>query len=210
MVDYLRRRGITDAATLRALGAVPREVFVAAENRAEAYADQALSIGHGQSISQPYMVGRMTQALQVADVGWPWTSDAPTFLDIGTGSGYQAAILAELGARVLSIERNATLADEAGQRLARLGYVVDVLVGDGSAGAADRGPFGGIIVGAAAPAVPSPLVAQLVDGARLVVPVGSRTRQELMVVQRKGGGTQEETSDPCVFVPLVGTHGYPA
>lgn len=209
MVERLNGRGITDPATLEALRQVPREAFVATESRSSAYADRALSIGHGQSISQPYIVALMTQALRVADQGWPWDGDQPTLLDVGTGSGYQAAVLFQLGARVVSVERNVELATDARGRLDSLGYEVDVMVGDGSCGVANRGPFAGIIVAAAAPAVPTPLIEQLADGARLVIPVGSRARQELTVVQRTGRETRSHTSDPCVFVPLLGVYGHP-
>ena len=207
--EQLAARGIHDAATLATMALVPREAFVAASQRSAAYEDRALGIGRGQTISQPYMVACMTQALGFADLGWPWLGERPTFLDVGTGSGYQAAVLAQAGAGVISIERDAVLAREAGERLARLGYDVDVRVGDGSLGLAEEAPYAGIIVGAGAPAVPRPLVEQLAERARLVVPVGPRATQRLTVVQRRGSSTRSSTLDACVFVPLVGDHGHP-
>jgi protein-L-isoaspartate(D-aspartate) O-methyltransferase len=207
--EQLVARGIRDPATLAAMGLVPRERFVPEGLVRRAYHDGALAIGRGQTISQPYMVALMTQALALAEQGWPWSADAPTLLDVGTGSGYQAAILAQLGARVVSIERDPELADRARERLASLGYGVHVVVGDGSEGSAENGPYAGIVVGAAAPAVPEPLMAQLEDGARLVVPVGSRETQRLMVVGRTGDRYERQGIEDCVFVPLVGRHGYP-
>lgn len=207
--EQLQARGIRDPATLMALGRVPREAFVAAGQRHLAYADRALPIGHDQTISQPYMVALMTQALGLADLDWPWVGARPAFLDVGTGSGYQAAVLAQIGARVISIERDPHLAADAQARLASLGYDVEVLLGDGSVGLAERAPFAGIVVGAGAPAVPEPLVEQLTDGGRLVIPVGTRSTQRLTVVRRVGHDTRSWTSDPCVFVPLVGSHGHP-
>jgi protein-L-isoaspartate(D-aspartate) O-methyltransferase len=207
--DQLAKRGITDPATLAAMGLVPREAFVPAPQRRSAYEDRALSIGRGQTISQPYMVARMTEALELVGRGWPWRDDRPVILDVGTGSGYQAAVLAQLGARVTSIERDPELADEARQRLGQLGYDVDVVVGDGSLGYPAHAPFGGIVVAAAAPAIPAPLVEQLDQGARLVIPIGSRSSQRLTVARKVGAGTTTHSSDACVFVPLVGTHGYP-
>jgi protein-L-isoaspartate(D-aspartate) O-methyltransferase len=191
------------------MGLVPREAFVPESQLDAAYHDRALSIGRGQTISQPYIVARMTEALGLEERGWPWGDDRPDVLDVGTGSGYQAAVLAQLGARVTSVERDPELADEARHRLSALGYAVDVVIGDGSLGYPERAPYAGIVVGAAAPAVPRPLVDQLADGARLVVPVGSRSSQRLTIVQRVGERTETRTSDACVFVPLVGSHGHP-
>jgi protein-L-isoaspartate(D-aspartate) O-methyltransferase len=209
MVDaQLARRGIRDPATLAAMGLVPRERFVPASFRGRAYEDGALAIGRGQTISQPYMVARMIEALHLSDQGWPWMQDPPNVLEVGLGSGYQAAILAQLGARVISIERDPALANEAETRLRQLGYRVRVVIGDGSAGLPDDAPFAGIIVAAAAPAVPEPLIEQLADGARLVIPVGPRDAQVLTVVRRVGTTTERETLDGCVFVPLVGRFGY--
>jgi len=208
--EQLRRRGISDAGTLAAMSLVPREAFVPPEHRSAAYHDRALSIGRGQTISQPYIVARMTQALALGERGWPRASRRPVILDVGTGSGYQAAVLAQLGAEVVSVERDASLADAARERLARLGYRVTLVVGDGSLGYPPRAPYDGIVVAAAAPGIPLPLTEQLADGGRLVLPVGSRDEQRLTIVRRVGGGLETSTADACVFVPLVGIHGHPA
>jgi protein-L-isoaspartate(D-aspartate) O-methyltransferase len=211
MVDtQLAARGIRDPATLAAMRLVPRERFVPDPVRERAYHDGALSIGRGQTISQPYMVARMVEALQLAEQGWPWIDrDAPTVLDVGLGSGYQAAVLAQLGARVIGMEREGSLAREAESRLRSLGYEVRVLVGDGSVGLPEEAPFAGIVVAAAAPSVPGPLVEQLAEGARLVIPIGPPDGQLLTVVRRIGDTTERQTLDACVFVPLVGRFGYP-
>lgn len=207
--DQLEARGIHDRPTLAAMALVPREKFVPEAQQQDAYADGAMSIGHGQTISQPYIVGRMTSLLDLSERGWPWGGSPPPILDVGTGSGYQAAVLAQCGARVISVERDPDLARSARERLADLGYEVDVLVGDGSAGYPAAAPYAGIVVAAASPEVPAPLVEQLADGARLVVPVGSRGAQRLTVVWRRGRRTTVSTADDCVFVPLVGAHGHP-
>jgi protein-L-isoaspartate(D-aspartate) O-methyltransferase len=205
----LAARGVRDPATLAAMRLVPREAFVPPALVSKAYDDGALAIGRGQTISQPYMVARMVEALHLSEQGWPWEDAPPTVLDIGLGSGYQAAVLAQLGARVIAVERDASLAEEAEERLHMLGYAVRVVVGDGSAGLPEEAPFGGIVVGAAAPAAPEPLVEQLADGARLVIPIGPLESQVLTVIQRVGDTTERETLDACVFVPLVGRYGYP-
>jgi protein-L-isoaspartate(D-aspartate) O-methyltransferase len=205
MVDVqLRARGVADERVLAAMQAVPRDAFVAAYLRGSAYADDALPIEAGQTISQPYIVGRMTELLRVGP--------DDRVLDIGTGSGYQAAVLAALGCRVVSIERHASLADAARLRLARLGYGdrVEVRVGDGSVGDPDGAPWRGILVAAAAPAVPAALREQLdPDDGRLVVPVGSRDRQELIVVTRSRDTWTETSDGAVVFVPLIGEAGFP-
>jgi protein-L-isoaspartate(D-aspartate) O-methyltransferase len=151
----------------------------------------------------------MTELSGLGSSGWPW-EQGPRVLDIGTGSGYQAAVLAQLGARVVSVERDPGLADEARARLRSLGYDVEVVVADGSLGHEPGAPYAAIIVAAAAPSVPAPLVAQLADGGRLVVPVGSRSSQRLEVVRRAGDRVETSTADACVFVPLVGSHGFSA
>jgi protein-L-isoaspartate(D-aspartate) O-methyltransferase len=207
--EQLRARGIRDPATLAAMGLVPREAFVPAAQLGRAYDDGALSIGRGQTISQPYIVARMTEALGLSDLGWPWTGAQPRFLDVGTGSGYQAAVLAQSGALVVSVERDPELAAEAEARLHRLGYAVDVVVGDGSLGVPAMAPYAGIVVGAASPSIPAPLVGQLAEGARLVIPVGPRDSQRITVVRRRGDGYEQRALDACVFVPLVGEHGHP-
>ena len=205
MVDrQLRARGVRDEAVLAAILAVPRDAFVAAHLRGSAYADDALPIEAGQTISQPYIVGRMTELLRVGP--------GDRVLDIGTGSGYQAAVLAELGCEVVSIERHASLAETARERLERLGYEgrVEVRVGDGSVGDPDGAPWRGIVVAAAAPAIPIALREQLdPDGGRLVLPVGDRDRQQLIAVTRTGDTWVETSDGPVVFVPLIGAEGFP-
>jgi protein-L-isoaspartate(D-aspartate) O-methyltransferase len=206
--EQLVARGIRDAAVLAAMGSVPREAFVPDSQRDRAYDDTAQSIGRGQTISQPYMVARMTESLAIAAVSLS-TGERPTVLDVGTGSGYQAAVLARMGARVVSIERDPELADEARERLLALGYQVEVLTGDGSLGHAARAPYAGIVVAAGAPGVPGALVEQLAGGARLVIPVGSRYSQRLTVVRRGADGDETLVGEACVFVPLVGSQGHP-
>jgi protein-L-isoaspartate(D-aspartate) O-methyltransferase len=204
VATQLRARGIRDERVLGALLAVPREQFVPEWQRGAAYADEALPIPVGQTISQPYMVARMTELLEVVA--------GDRVLEVGTGSGYQAAVLASLGCRVTTIERHSELAAAARERLVRLGFgeAVEVRVGDGSLGAPDEAPWRGIVVTAAAPTVPMPLRDQLDrDGGRLVVPVGSRDRQDLIVVTRRGDEWLERNDGPCVFVPLVGEAGFP-
>jgi len=203
VAGQLRARGIADERVLAAIQAVPRDQFVAEASRAHAYADEALPIDAGQTISQPYIVGRMSELLA--------TRPGDRVLDIGTGSGYQAAVLAELGCAVVSIERHASLADSARGRLERLGYAdrVEIRVGDGSVGDPTGAPWRGILVAAAAPQVPVALREQLdPDGGRLVLPVGGRDRQELIVVTRHGDEWVEMNDGPVVFVPLVGAEGF--
>ena len=203
VATQLRRRGIADERVLSAMSSVPRELFVGASVRRSAYEDAALPIPAGQSISQPYMVAQMTELLRVRP--------GDRILEIGTGSGYQAAVLATLGAGVLSIERYPELADAARERLETLGLVdrVRIRVGDGSLGAPDEAPFDGIVVTAAAPRIPEALLDQLADGGRLVIPVGSRQRQQLIVATRHGNDWEQHSEGDCVFVPLVGAGGWP-
>jgi protein-L-isoaspartate(D-aspartate) O-methyltransferase len=202
--DQLRGRGIQDERVLAAMAAVPRDRFVDARYEREAYADEALPIDQGQTISQPWIVARMTELLA--------TQPGDRVLELGTGSGYQAAILAELGATVTSLERHAELADTARERLDALGYGdrVRIRLADGSLGDPDGAPYDGIIVTAAAPSIPIELRDQLADGGRLVIPVGPRDRQVLMRVVRDGNDWRETPHGACVFVPLIGAGGFPA
>jgi len=201
LAALLRRRGIADARVLAAIAAVPRELFVPEELRRRAYDDRALPIGHGQTISQPFMVATICSALELG-------VDARV-LDVGTGSGYQAAVLAEVAAEIVTIERVPELADRARMTLVRAGYGrVEVRVGDGTLGVPERAPFDGIAVGAAAPAVPQTLYNQLVVGGRIVVPVGSLRDQWLEVIVRGPDGSEAARSVPCRFVPLVGAAGF--
>jgi len=205
--DQLKARGLRDPELLRAFGVVPRHLFVSGEAYGEgAYGDHALPLGSGQTISQPYVVAVMTNFARPPD-GW---TDAPV-LEVGTGSGYQAAILAELGARVTSIERYPELAAEAEQRLQQAGYGdrVQVLTGDGTRGWPAGAPYRSILVTAAGPSVPRPLLEQLdPDGGRLVMPVGTREHQVLTMVRRRDGEFDTRHLDPVVFVPLIGEHGF--
>jgi protein-L-isoaspartate(D-aspartate) O-methyltransferase len=202
MVDeQLRARDVVDGRVLAAMERVPRELFVAEAYRGRAYDDAALPIGHGQTISQPYMVARICEALALRG--------DERVLDVGTGSGYQAAVLAELAAEVHTIERHAQLAELARESLAAAGYPrVHVHVGDGTLGLREHAPFGAIAVAAAAPDVPRSLYEQLEPGGRLVVPVGGREGQDLLLVVRSPEGPAVLRSVPCRFVPLVGAEGF--
>jgi protein-L-isoaspartate(D-aspartate) O-methyltransferase len=204
----LEARGINDPLVLAAMRSVPRAAFVPPELARQAYDDRALPIGHGQTISQPYIVARMTSALGLTT--WPQNHDGarPKVLDVGTGSGYQAAILAALGAEVVSVELEPELADRARLRLIGLGYDVKVVPGDGSKGVPEEAPFAAIVVAAAAPAVPVPLVEQLLPDGVLVLPIGSRSEQVLTVVWPAPDGFVSEPLEPAVFVPLLGEHGF--
>ena len=198
----LRARGIDDERVLEAMAAVPRELFVPKELRGRAYDDDALPIGGGQTISQPYMVARICVELRLRG--------GERVLDVGTGSGYQAAVLAELGADVHSIERLSELADQASESLAAAGYAdrVRVHVGDGTRGLPAEAPFAAIAVAAAVPAVPPSLYAQLADRGRLVVPVGERREQLLQVIVRSPEGPATLLAVRCRFVPLLGDEGF--
>lgn len=197
----IHRRGIHDAAVLATMGAVPRHEFVAAEFRKRAYEDAPLPIGDGQTISQPYMVAAMTAALRLGG--------SERVLEIGAGCGYQAAILSSLAKEIVTIEYRAELATAAAERLARLGYAnVHVHCGDGTLGLPELAPFGAILVAAGAPALPGPLLAQLAQGGRMVVPVGSLENQELQLVERSHGTLRTTVLDTCRFVPLIGAHGW--
>jgi protein-L-isoaspartate(D-aspartate) O-methyltransferase len=198
----LRWRGIVDERVLAAMDRVPRELFVAAELRDRAYDDAALPIGFGQTISQPYMVALICEQLAL--------HGGERVLDVGTGSGYQAAVLAELAGEVHSIERLPELAERARSSLAEagLGERVRVHVGDGTCGLREHAPFDAIAVAAAAPEPPPALYDQLVVRGRLVVPVGERFEQRLEVIVRTPEGPATLYSVPCRFVPLLGEHGF--
>jgi protein-L-isoaspartate(D-aspartate) O-methyltransferase len=193
----LRRRGISDQAVLRAMDEVPREHFVTPELSDSAYADQALPIACGQTISQPYVVAYMTEQLDV--------EPQHRILEIGTGSGYQTAILSRLAREVLSIERYRTLADNARERLKTLAYAnVTVLAGDGFTGAPDRAPFDRIIVTAAAEEVPDALVEQLGEGGKMVLPLGPRNgTQHIVKLAKTAGGMTRQNLIAVRFVPLL-------
>ena len=201
VAEQLEARGIDDPEILEAFRAVPRHVFVEGD---EPYGDHAMPVGSGQTISQPYIVARMTQLGRPRD-GW---RGAPT-LEVGTGSGYQAAILAELGADVTSIERHEALARDAQGRLGNAGYeTVKVEVGDGTEGWPAAAPYRSILVTAGGPSVPQPLLEQLhPEGGRLVMPVGSREHQLLTLVERNGNDLRSSQLEPVVFVPLIGRYG---
>ena len=199
--SQIRGRGVTDRRVLAALAGVPRHLFVPATVAYAAYDDGPLPIGLGQTISQPYIVALMTAALA--------PRRTHRVLEIGTGSGYQAAVLARIVREVHTVERLASLATAAEERLARLGVRNVVFhLGDGSEGWPDAAPFDGILVGAAAPAIPQPLLDQLAVGGRLVVPVGDLGWQTLTVVERNADGLRTRTEGSCRFVPLIGRHAF--
>jgi protein-L-isoaspartate(D-aspartate) O-methyltransferase len=198
----LAQRDIEDLRVLDAMRYIPRHEFVSSELSHLAYRDCPLPIGDNQTISQPYMVALMTQLLQL--------SGTERVLEIGTGSGYQAAVLADLAREVYSLERNPRLAERSGNTLARLGYDnVEIYVGDGSQGLPDMAPFDAIVVTAAAPALPGPLRAQLAESmGRMVLPLGDHRSQHLELVVRRGSRWEIERILPVRFVPLVGRYGF--
>lgn len=201
--EQISERGVRDPRVLDAMLRVPRHEFVSEDFISGAYADQPLPIGDGQTISQPFMVGAMTQALAL--------EGEERVLEVGTGSGYQAAVLALLAREVHSMENITTLAASAQERLSRLGYKnVHVHSGDGTLGWPQAAPYDAIVVTAAAPGIPPPLIAQLSEGGRLVIPVGSATEQELLLVRKLGKQTTSETLHYCRFVPLLGRFGWPS
>jgi protein-L-isoaspartate(D-aspartate) O-methyltransferase len=197
----LRERGITDERVLSAIAQVPRERFVPEELEEDAYADIALPIGEGQTISQPFVVALMTQSLKL--------KGEETVLEIGTGSGYQAAVLSQLCRHVVTVERLAELAEPAQKLLAELDVSnVTFFVGDGTLGCTEHAPFDGILVTAGAPDIPGPLFKQLKEGGRLTIPVGSVEAQLLLCVQKQNGRPVTETLCECRFVKLIGDAGW--
>jgi protein-L-isoaspartate(D-aspartate) O-methyltransferase len=197
----IRKRHITDNRVLECLERVPRHEFVPAEFRERAYEDGPLPIGDGQTISQPYIVAAMSAALRL--------QGDERVLEIGTGFGYQAAVLACMAREVFTVEFRAELATEAAERLARLGYEnVHVHCGDGTLGLPEFAPYDAILVAAAAPSVPAPLIAQLADGGRLVVPVGGVESQDLRLIERSYDTLRTTMLEPCRFVPLLGAYGW--
>lgn len=201
--DQLLRRGINDERVLQAMAHVPRERFLPPALASEAYADYPLSIDFGQTISQPYVVALIAQLLQL--------TGNERVLDVGAGSGYQAAVLAELvpTGQVFAIERIRELAARAQRHLDALQYRVEVICEDGTRGWPAHAPYDAIAVAAAAPTIPQPLIDQLSDGGRLVIPVGPVDTQRLMVVQRRGAEIHVTNEIPVRFVPLLGAHGFP-
>jgi protein-L-isoaspartate(D-aspartate) O-methyltransferase len=198
----IRRRGVRDPLLIRAMEAVPRHEFVPVGALHGAYADTPLAIGEGQTISQPYMVAAMTEALEL--------TASQRVLEIGAGSGYQAAILSLLAQEVMAIESRPLLARAARERLARLGYSkVSVEVADGSQGWPAAAPYDAILVAAGAPAVPAPLIEQLAPGGRLVIPIGTRENQQLHCIRKIDGRIEDQQMFACRFVPLVGRYAWP-
>ncbi len=197
----LRRRGIGDERVLAAMAAVPRERFLPERHRHRAYADSAVPIGEAQTISQPWIVAAICQALEL--------EGAELVLEIGTGSGYSTCVLARLASRVVSVERHDALARSARQELDSLGVAnAEVMVGDGSRGLPERAPFEAIAVHATAPAPPETLLGQRADGGRLVVPVALDSFDMLTLFRREGEGLRREEIGPCRFVPLLGEEGF--
>jgi protein-L-isoaspartate(D-aspartate) O-methyltransferase len=200
----IERRGVRDARVLGAMRAVPRHAFVPAELLAQAYEDAPLPIGGGQTISQPYMVAAMTAALKLRG--------DERVLEVGGGCGYQAAVLAKLARVVVTVECRSELAAGTSARLSEMGYEnIHVHCGDGTMGLPEMAPFDAILVAAGAPAAPPPLLAQLAEGGRMVIPVGSLENQELQLIEcteRSRGIFQTTVLDGCRFVPLVGAHGW--
>jgi protein-L-isoaspartate(D-aspartate) O-methyltransferase len=197
----LRRRGIDDERVLAAMGEVPRHRFVPERHRGRAYADSALPIGEGQTISQPWIVAAICQALELRG--------GERVLEVGTGSGYSAAVLSKLAAEVIGVERHEALAAGARDVLGSLGVAnVEVVVGDGSRGEPRRSPFAAIAVHATAPALPLTLLGQLADGGRLVVPIAGDAADLLTVFRRNGAELSSEVIGPCRFVPLIGEEGF--
>ncbi|HEV8530444.1 MAG TPA: protein-L-isoaspartate(D-aspartate) O-methyltransferase [Methylomirabilota bacterium] len=203
VAEQLVPRGIKDPRVLEAMGKVPRHLFVDEALRDKAYGDHPLPIGEGQTISQPFMVGRMTELLRL--------TGTEKVLEVGTGSGYQAAVLAQLAARVCAIERLAKLATRARETLERLGITnVWVRTANGTFGWPDEAPFDRILVAAAGPSVPPPLLEQLAEGGRMVMPVGQADYQRLQVIDKIGGQARVTEDSECVFVKLIGKFAWEA
>ena len=201
VAGQLRGHGIVDERVLAAMGEAPREAFVPPRLRHRAYADSALPIGEEQTISQPWIVAAICQALEL--------TGSERVLEVGTGSGYSACVLSLLAAEVLSVERHQSLALAARETLASLMVTnVELTIGDGSRGMPARAPFEAIAVHAAAPAVPPALIAQLGEGGRLVVPIAADEVDELTIVRRRGDTVETEAIGPCRFVPLIGAEGF--
>ncbi|HNY89277.1 MAG TPA: protein-L-isoaspartate(D-aspartate) O-methyltransferase [Methanoregulaceae archaeon] len=201
VATQIAARGVGDEKVLAAMRRVPRHLFVPAEVRGSAYSDYPLPIGHGQTISQPYIVAMMTSLLQI--------QPDDRLLEIGSGSGYQAAVLGILAREVISIERIPEVAQLAKKNLADAGITnVTVVIGDGTLGFPGGAPYNGVLITAATPSIPSPLVEQLAEGGRIVAPVGSRDLQELVRLTRKGHDLTRESFGGVVFVPLLGEYGW--
>jgi len=201
MVQLLRERGIRDERVLRAMNEIPRHLFVPEAIAAKAYGDYALPIGNMQTISQPYMVARMSELLRV--------DEQSTVLEIGAGYGYQTAVLSSIAGRVFSIERLADLARAAQANIRKIGcYNATVKWFDGTIGWSEHAPYDGILVAAGSPDVPEPLVNQLAMGGRLVIPVGNEEQQTLVRIVRTEQGIVREDHEPCAFVKLIGRHGW--
>ncbi len=201
VAEQLAARGIRDARLLAAMQAVPRHLFVPPTQRARAYQDTPLPIGLRQTISQPFIVARMTELLEL--------QGHENVLEIGTGSGYQAAVLAALARQVTGVERHAALARRAARTLQELGiHNVEIIAADGSSGWPPNAPYEAILVAAATPRLPAPLLEQLAEGGRLVLPLGNRDRQQLQVWRRHGPAFQHTTHNEVMFVPLVGEYGW--
>jgi protein-L-isoaspartate(D-aspartate) O-methyltransferase len=199
--NQIQARGIADGRILQAMREVPRHLFVAAAWQSEAYSDRPLPIGEGQTISQPYIVAMMIERLQLPDQA--------CVLEVGTGSGYQAAVLSRIATQVYSMEFFPALAEPARALLKRLGYTnIEVVVGDGGLGLPQHAPYTGIIVPAAAPRLPHLLIEQLGEGRRLVIPVGEASEQDLLIVTKHGTSYTIERSVLCRFVPLLGQEGW--
>lgn len=197
----LRNRGVTGERVLQAMGKVPRHEFVPEKLQSAAYDDDPVPVGEGQTVSQPYIVGYMLQALELAP--------AHRVLEIGTGTGYQAALLGELAGEIYTIERVPALVVAAVQNLSRLGYInIKVVHGDGTQGLPEHAPYDRIIVAAAAPSVPGALFDQLAEGGRMVIPVGSPEMQDLLLVRKENGQQIVTQLEGCRFVPLIGNQGF--